>query len=1814
MRALMLLSLLVLPVGLAVADPVTRDGVLVTVHSGGPRELELLVDQLELVPRRRGADSGPVRLIAGTTLVRIVAGRATIRVTGVTSTSGLIAVARALRTANAGATVRLLFDDPDTRHRPMRRVLTDRIAVTGRNGTVTFRRLTDSLDAFEAAARATAEPDVVAAAPVAAPPRLEEKFQRKLSTPPRHDKPHEAQDFFALRRRPRGASAVPVERYAMARRHMQRMPLHATANGGRLFPPASALGMTLDAAAAVLGSWTPLGPGNVGGRTRALVVDRSNPDTLYAGGVAGGVWKSTDAGGSWIPLSDLQPNLAVSTLAMADSATIYAGTGEGFFNGDALRGAGIFKSTDGGASWSHLSGTKTDDFFFVNKIAVSPLDTSVVYAATRTGLFKSIDAGNTWMQVITAATSGDGCTDVAIAGNGGEQAIVACGTLNASNVTSEGRVYRAVDGGPFAVVLSEPGMERTSVAIAPSNGHIVYAVSSNGIVGDRFFEGLFKVYRSIDGGQTWTTRRVYTAAGNDGGTGRFLFSNSAFARGCFGNAVFSQGWYDNVIAVDPTDADRVWVGGIDLFRSDDAGVNWGQASYWYADVAGSSYAHADHHAIVFHPHYDGITNQTMFVGNDGGIFGTRNARARTSTDACAPPDHPSFVGWTALNNGYAVTQFYHGLPLGGPDGGTMYLGGTQDNGTVIGSDATGAGVWATLAGGDGGYVAVNPDNVNVFYVENTNLSLQKSVDGGLTFAPATNGITESEANFLFIAPFTMAPSNPRQLWIGGVRLWRTTNGAGSWSAGSAPTSSMGCGTALNPAQISAIAVAAGPGDRVLAGTSAGCVFNTVNALETTGSTRWTRGAGLPDGFVSSVAFHPDDVNTAYATYSTFGVPHVWKSTDGGATWTNIDGAGATAIPDVPVNAIAVDPNSPTRLYVGSDVGVFSSMDGGQTWAVENTGFANVVTEHLATGYIGGAPYLFAFTHGRGAWRTALVPTPADLVLDPAPRTTPRSVLPGGTVTVDHTVRNAGQAPGGASVVGFALVPASGPDIPLEVTRTVGVLGGSVSSRAATPVVIPRATAPGLYRIRVVADVSGIVEESDESNNTAVTTVVTVTRPDLAVASVTFTPPASRPGGTVTVTHAIRNVSAAPANAPPSVSAIYLATNQSFDSVVAQLASVSVPSIDAGATSGPLTRRVTLPDALPPGRYVILVRADEGGTLVEAATTNNVATASAPLIVGPDLTVRGARAAARVVPGGPVRVSYELRNGGGQAAGTFAVGFVLTPLSGAADVTLAQRQQVATLGPGASASLASHLLVPDAVPPATYRIRVVADAESLVSEADETNNTLLTAGTITVVQPDLAVASVTFTPAATLPGGDVTITHIVRNLSPSPATAPPTLSHLYLSRNESIAAADADLGRLPVPAIAARSRVSTTRMLRIPDGTPPGLYRVLAWANDGVAMVEADGSNNLGVSHARLRIGPDVTVVTASTVSRAIPGTSISLRHTLRNLGAVSAGPFDVTFALVPVNPPGADIPLGVFRTGITLGPRGAGAAVSTRLAIPPSVPAGQYAVRVIADAGNIVAEADESNNSRTTRTIRIAPPDLSILRLDVPAIGVAGRTLRIRNTVKNNAMAPGAARAFQVGLYLTSIEPIDPATATLLASRAVPSLAPGATSTATTTVRLPTTTGAHYLGAVADRTGAIVESVEGNNGSARAIAIVPEMARTTTAAASLTRSNCTAPENDETSMLHGTLVITNQAGTSWSGSIRLGTEGPTRITVSGSVTILGQVSGPFTIVDGTGSRGSGTFTGTVTSAADGSGTFSIDLDGSLTAGRRCTIAASVSSP
>src|SRR6185503_12512722 len=732
-------------------------------------------------------------------------------------------------------------------------------------------------------------------------------------------------------------------------------------------------------------AWTWLGPGNIRGRVRSIVIDPTNTNVMFVGSVGGGIFKTTNGGGTWAAVDDFMANLAVSTIVMKPGAptTMYAGTGEGFYNVDGIRGAGVFTSIDGGTTWSQLPSTANSSWWYVNKLAMSP-DGTVILAATRSGLFRSTDGGASW----TTAQAGE-ITGVSFHPTDSTKAIATGYSGNAWVSTNGGQTWTAATGLPGGSFV------RVEATYAKGTPTTVYAsIDVNG----------GSIYKSTNGGAAYSV--VFNGAPD-------YLSN--------------QGWYDNAIWVDPTNANTIIVGGIDLWKSTNGGTLFTQISDWSLAPASP---HADHHAIVEQPGFNGTTNRTVWFVNDGGVYGTTNVYTAGVASRSA--------GWAAFNNNLGITQFY------GAAGGTttgVIIGGTQDNGTLKYTPATGTN-WVMEFGGDGGASAVDPSNNNNLYGEYSYGSVHRSLDGGAT-ADWINGLVWNGVQYVckaapftitdtcnvfesnFIAPITLDQNSPNRLLVGGLSLWRTNDATTantattgpSWSAIKVPS---GAGN-----YISAIAVTPGNSNSVWVGHNNGQLYKTTNGTAATPA--WTAsGAGtLPARFITRVRVDPNDANTVYVTFGGFSTGNVWKTTNGGTSWAPAAGSGVTGLPPVPVRDIAIYASHPSWLYAGTEVGLFTSQDGGATWGVPNDGPANVSIEELF--WMG--PSLVAVTHGRGLFTATPTVEPE----------TPVITWPAPAPIVVGTALSATQLNATTTVAGtFAYTPASGTVLPLGTGQTLSV--------------------------------------------------------------------------------------------------------------------------------------------------------------------------------------------------------------------------------------------------------------------------------------------------------------------------------------------------------------------------------------------------------------------------------------------------------------------------------------------------------------------------------------------------------------------------------------------------------------------------------------------------------------------------------------------------------------------------------------------------------------------------------------------------------
>jgi uncharacterized protein (TIGR03437 family) len=715
--------------------------------------------------------------------------------------------------------------------------------------------------------------------------------------------------------------------------------------------------------AAIAGQWTNIGPQPINGnpvssgRIAALAVSQQNGNVVYVGAADGGVWQTTNGGTTWTALTDQQPSMAIGALAIdpENPNTIYAGTGEADNCSPCYYGAGILKSTDGGVTWTNIQAPFVDSVgrgVKISSIAVSPTNSNIVLAAASGimpayqggpstipgGIYRSTNGGTTWSLV---AGGGQGTRVIFNPANPSQVFATISGVVSSTYTlvaglgvfvsNDAGATWTASNGtGSNTISLANSG--RIELGLAPSNPLILYASVTNYNPSPG---NLLGFYTSTDGGQNWT-----------------LLNTPDYCQ--------PQCWYNNALAVDPTNPDIVYAGGVELIRTTNGGQSWSEVDQGL---------HVDHHALGYT-----AGGAQLYDANDGGVWITTAPRATT-------------LAWTNLNTTLSITQFYPSLSIH-PGDLTFSLAGSQDNGTQLYS---GTPVWQNVTCGDGGWTVMDPTQSNTAYATCQYVFIEKSTNGGTAWSQADNGINQDD-NVAFIAPIVMDPSDAQRLYFGTYRMWQTINGAASWAAVSGDLTQ----NAQTPGEqtIRAIAVAPSNSQTVYSGSSGGQVYITT-AVDSGDPSSWVdRSQGLPPRFVTQIQVDPSASTTAYVSFSGFTglIPsdtlgHVFLTQNGGATWLDISGN----LPNIPVNDMVLDPDLTGTIYLATDIGVFVTSNAGVSWQVLGAGLPRVVVMglrlHRAT------RTLRAATHGRGVW-DILVPLAAGFSPAPGLRSiTPASAAP-----------------------------------------------------------------------------------------------------------------------------------------------------------------------------------------------------------------------------------------------------------------------------------------------------------------------------------------------------------------------------------------------------------------------------------------------------------------------------------------------------------------------------------------------------------------------------------------------------------------------------------------------------------------------------------------------------------------------------------------------------------------------------------------------------------------------------------------------------
>ena len=674
--------------------------------------------------------------------------------------------------------------------------------------------------------------------------------------------------------------------------------------------------------AAAANSWLPMGPSGLfgnsfwgsgaqldAGRVDAIAVNPKATGTMFIATPNGGIWGTSTGGTSWTPLSDTQCSLQMGKVKIdpVTPSIVYATTA--YSSGAA--GCAIMRSVDGGSSWQNYNGNLNFPAYggFINEFYIDAASagttnaTTVMFAYGGGGIYLSRNSGATWTHPLIF---GYVTSIVALPGKPG---VVFAGLADyASQTSTRSGLYRSADNGDTWTQVSSGGIDftntgRVELAVSPSQPNKVWLIAGS----------KSQQFQHID---QWDDASGQMTQLSAAGIDPLSASRTNFGR---------QATYDLVIAVDPLDAQRIYVAGVRAFRSTDGGQT-------FAPMA--TEIHCDWHALTIDP----ANARQLYAGTDGGVF--------------VSPDGGDT--WLSRNTGLVISMYYPGTSQH-PTDPLVVLGGLQDNGSIL---ANGTPYYNAVMSGDGGYSAINYSSPGTIYTTcqwggsggGACIQRRTTVTGGFSYFDASKGISATD-RALFIPPLVMDPVTPTTLYFGTQRLYQTVNEGVQWTPISGDLTK-GSGA------IFTIAIAPSDPHTIYVGTTDGNV-----QVSRDGGGAFTLSVGLPNRTVTHIAVDRTNAARALATFSGSSTTHVYLTTDGGATWTSVGGT----LPDMPVNAAVIVDDGPNHFFIGTDAGVFETTDGGLTWL--SAALPNVVVHDLS--YNPATKQIVAATFGRGLFRYSL---------------------------------------------------------------------------------------------------------------------------------------------------------------------------------------------------------------------------------------------------------------------------------------------------------------------------------------------------------------------------------------------------------------------------------------------------------------------------------------------------------------------------------------------------------------------------------------------------------------------------------------------------------------------------------------------------------------------------------------------------------------------------------------------------------------------------------------------------------------------------
>jgi hypothetical protein len=674
------------------------------------------------------------------------------------------------------------------------------------------------------------------------------------------------------------------------------------------------------------------GLGPLTGRINAVAVSPLNNSIVFVASAGGGVWKSTDKGATWAPLSDNWSFLQTSAIGLdpTNVNNVYAGTGD--FPGRSSYSFGVMKSTDGGAHWTNY-GAATFAGMAISRIVVDPGNAQIVIAtagrgANNTGgVFRSTNGGVTWAATTAPAGNYDGL-DVSQPASGVRTFYAVHEGTNAALVVKS--INDGLTWTPVTVPLSATNHTSIDVACSKISAGTVYILDP-----DNTNKTANHIWKSVNSGLTWSDK-VAGFPNGDPGNG-----NSTWNQGDYNFYIGTSKIVDNSVA-----SDGVFVGLITIAFSPDGGTTWQDISNSTGDT-NTALSHVDQHGFCADP----VSVNTVYFGNDGGTHRMVY-------------DPGTQVGtFTPLNLNLYATQWYK-VALH-PTDATRIIGGLQDN--ACPASVGNLNLWINPGQGDGGFVAYDPFNPSIGYNSTQNLAIFRTTNGWGSapteitdpgkynneqmnqFPPVVLGNKGAAASVVYAGTTQLWKWDPTHLWVGDL-------GA----------------TALSATNLRIISPCPTDNNRLYTGSDDGMLWMTTNLGGT-----WTQVDGGFSNGQPIVAISPSTTSAVdvLAGITQTPGPNLFRCTNTAAAtpvWTSVSGSGATALPAVPVNCIARDPAAPaTTWYVGTDVGVFMTANAGATWAniTGPRGLPNATVNDLAVNKTTG--FLYAATYGRGLWKISL---------------------------------------------------------------------------------------------------------------------------------------------------------------------------------------------------------------------------------------------------------------------------------------------------------------------------------------------------------------------------------------------------------------------------------------------------------------------------------------------------------------------------------------------------------------------------------------------------------------------------------------------------------------------------------------------------------------------------------------------------------------------------------------------------------------------------------------------------------------------------